>query len=153
MEPARNESLLESMTGSIKSGKMSYYIFVAASIPAVGWWYALPPFPQVADAIAQWFPFPNLVIGVIYACVGWLVWAWSNRVDQRMESVAQHHWQRRHGALRKIFTDGRTRRESESVEETIMTAALVKRSMGSLKNEVGRVADSFGSFHRTGGPP
>ena len=86
---------------------MSYYTFVAASVPAAGWWYGLPPFPTVADAIAQWCPYPNLVLGGIYACVGWLVWSWSKRVDQRMESIAQNHWQRHREALRKIFLDGR----------------------------------------------
>ena len=86
---------------------MSYYTFVAASVPAAGWWYGLPPFPTVADAIAQWCPYPNLVLGGIYACVGWLVWSWSKRVDQRMESIAQNHWQCHREALRKIFLDGR----------------------------------------------
>ncbi|MGE3151887.1 MAG: DUF2235 domain-containing protein [Nitrospiraceae bacterium] len=104
---ARKESLLDGMHGAVRSGKMSYYTFVAASIPAVGWWYGLPPFPAVADAIARWCPYPNLVIGGVYACIGWLVWSWSKRVDRRMESVAQHHWQRRRETLRKIFQDGR----------------------------------------------
>lgn len=129
---ARNASLLDSMTGTIKSGKMSYYTFVAASIPAAAWWYALPPFPQVASAIAQWFPYPNLVIGVIYACLGGLVWWWSERVDRRMESVAQNHWQGHREALRNIFTDGRTRPDPESVEEAILAAALTERNMDSL---------------------
>ena len=39
---------------------MSYYTFVVASILAViGWWYALPPFPQVTEAIAQWCSYPQ----------------------------------------------------------------------------------------------
>lgn len=105
---ARNDSLLDGMGGAIKSGKMSYYTFVAASVPAAGWWYDLPPFPEVAGVIVQWCPYPNLVIGGIYACVGWLIWSWSKRVDQRMESIAQDHWQRHREALRRIFEAGRT---------------------------------------------
>jgi len=117
------------MRRAVKSGKMSYYIFVAASIPAVGWWYALPPFPQVADAIAQWCPYPNLIIGGIYSCVGLLVWGWSKRVDERMESAAQNHWQRHREALRTLFADDRTRRASESsVDEAMLTAALAERA-------------------------
>ncbi|MEK9140824.1 MAG: DUF2235 domain-containing protein, partial [Nitrospirota bacterium] len=112
--PPRNESLLEGMAGTIRSGKMSYYSFVAASIPAVGWWYA---FPQVADAIAQWCPYPNLAIGALYACVGLLVWGWSKRVDGRMESAAQNHWQRRREALRTIFTDSQIQRGVEAAHE------------------------------------
>lgn len=115
-EPASAGSLLEGMTGTIKSGKMSYYVFVAASIPAVGWWYALPPFPQTADSIAQWCPYPNFVIGGIYACLAGLIWWWSDRVDRRMDAVAQNHWQRHRAALRRIFTDARTRRELERAE-------------------------------------
>ncbi len=92
---------------------MSYYTFVAASIPAVGWWYALPPFPQVADAIAQWCSYPNLIIGAMYACVGSLVWGWSKRVGGRMESVAQNHWQRRREALRTLFRDSPIQRGAE----------------------------------------
>lgn len=111
--PPKNESLLEGMAGTVRSGKMSYYTFVAASIPAIGWWYALPPFPQVADAIAQWCPYPNLIIGAIYACVGLLVWGWSKRVDGRMESAAQNYWQRRREALRTIFSDSQIQRGSE----------------------------------------
>lgn len=128
-----SKSSLQDMTGTVRSGKMSYYTFVAASIPAAGWWYALPPFPQVADAIAQWCPFPNSVIGGIYACLGGLVWWWSNRVDRRMESVAQNHWQGHREALRKTFTDGRTRRPSESGEEAELAAALTERDMGASR--------------------
>lgn len=129
-DEARNGSLLDGMSGTVKSGKMSYYTFVAASIPAVAWWYALPPFPQVAEAIAQWCPFPNFVIGGLYACVGGLVWWWSDRVDRRMESVAQNHWQGHREALREIFTDGRERRLLESVEEAELGATLTERETG-----------------------
>ena len=96
---------------------MSYYTFVAASIPAVGWWYALPPYPQVAEAIAQWCSYPNLIIGTIYACVGSLVWGWSKRVDGRMESTAQNHWQRRREALRTLFRDSPIQRGAEPAHE------------------------------------
>lgn len=130
--PAGNESLLESMIGTVKSGKMSYYVFVAASIPAIGWWYALPPFPHVVDTIAQWCPYPNLIIGGLYACAAWLVWAWSDRVDERMASVAHNYWQRRREALRKIFMDGRTQRQSKVVEESVLAAASTERETGSL---------------------
>lgn len=116
VKPAGNESLLERMPGTIKSGKMSYYVFVAASIPAIGWWYALPPFPQVAETIAQWCPYPNVVMGGIYACLGGLVWWWSDRVDRRMDAVAQKQWQRHREVLRNIFTEARTRRELEQAE-------------------------------------
>ena len=92
---------------------MSYYTFVAASIPAVGWWYALPPFPQITEAIAQWCSYPNLIIGAMYACVGSLVWGWSKRVDGRMESAAQNYWQCRREALRSIFSDSSIQREVE----------------------------------------
>jgi uncharacterized protein (DUF2235 family) len=109
----KNESLLDGMAGTLKSGKMSYYAFVAASIPAVGWWYALPPFPQVTEAIAQWCLYPNLIIGGVYASVGWLVWGWSKRVDGRMESAAQNHWQGRREALRSIITDSQIQRGTE----------------------------------------
>ncbi|MDH4085182.1 MAG: DUF2235 domain-containing protein [Nitrospira sp.] len=102
--PLRNRSLLESIRGTVQSGKMSYYTFVAATIPVLGWWYSLPPFPQVTSAITQWCPYPNFVIGALYAGVGLLVWRWSKRVDNRMESVAQNHWQRHREALRNIFT-------------------------------------------------
>jgi uncharacterized protein (DUF2235 family) len=110
-------SLLDEMVGTVRSGKMSYYAFIAASIPAVGWWYSLPPFPQVAETIAQWWSYPNLVIASIYACVGWLVWGWSKRVDRRMESAAQNQWRCHREALRQIFVDGRMRQESESCRE------------------------------------
>ena len=103
--PIRNESLLESIRRTVQSGKMSYYIFVSATVPALGWWYSLAPFPQVTNAITQWCPYPNLVIGALYAGVGLLVWGWSKRVDNRMESVAQNHWQRHREALRSIFTN------------------------------------------------
>ena len=111
--PPKNESLLEGMAGTVRSGKMSYYTFVAASIPAVGWWHALPPVPQVTDAIAQWCSYPNLIIGAIYACVGLLVWGWSKRVDGRMESAAQTFWHRRREPLRTIFTDSHIQRGIE----------------------------------------
>lgn len=120
-EPASTGSLLEGMTETIKSGKMSYYAFVAASIPAVGWWYTLPPFPQAADTIAQWCPYPNLVIGGIYACLAGLVWWWSDRVDRRMDAVAQKHWQRHRATLRQMFTDARTKRELERAERGTLT--------------------------------
>ena len=103
----RGESPLDGLSEAIKSGKMSYYTFVAASIPALGWWYSLPPFPETARAIAQWCPYPNVVIGGIYALVGLFVLGWSKMVDGRMESVAQNHWQQHREQLRKIFSDGR----------------------------------------------
>ena len=109
----QNESLLKDMTAIVRSGKMSYYTFVAASIPAVGWWYALPPFPQGAEAIAHWCSYPNLVIGAIYACVGLLVWGWSKRVDGKMESAAQNHWQPRREALRTLLRDSPIQRGAE----------------------------------------
>jgi len=128
-DPGKHESLLDGMRGAVRSGKMSYYVFVAASIPAVGWWYALPPFPQMTDAIVQWCPYPNLIIGGLYACVGSLVWGWSKRVDERMESAAQNHWQRYREALRKLFAEDRTRRASESsVDEAMLTAVLAERA-------------------------
>jgi hypothetical protein len=132
-----NESLLESMVGTVRSGKMSYYTFVAASIPAVGWWYALPPFPQVADVIAQWCSFPNLVIGGVYACVGWLVWQWSKRVDRRMESVAQNHWQRHREVLRKILADSQIRQTSAPIDETEYRTIFEKREVGSSNLQEG----------------
>jgi hypothetical protein len=106
-EGARRESLLDTLHGPIKSGKMSYYTFVAASIPAAGWWYSLPPFPEIAGAIAQWCPYPNVVIGGLYALVGLSIWTWSKMVDSRMESIAQNHWQQHREQLRKVFSDGR----------------------------------------------
>ncbi len=128
-DPGKHKSLLDGMRGAVRSGKMSYYIFVAASIPAVGWWYGLPTFPQMTDAIVQWSPYPNLIIGGLYACVGSLVWGWSKRVDERMESAAQNHWQRYREALRKLFAEDRTLRESESsVDEAMLTAVLAERA-------------------------
>ncbi|MBK9307503.1 MAG: DUF2235 domain-containing protein [Nitrospira sp.] len=137
-----NQSLLENIRGTVQSGKMSYYTFVAATIPALGWWYALPPFPQIVHAIAQWCPYPNLVIGGLYACVGGLIWWWAKRVDDRMESVAQDHWQRHREALRGVFMNswlaGLSRAHDVGVRRDPLTvrttpSLVVKRSVGESK--------------------
>lgn len=96
----QNGSLLDEMGRDIISGKWSYRIFVMASLSTVAWWYGVPPYL-------------HLVLGGMYACIGLSVWRWSKRVDDRMESAAQNHWQRRRGALRTIFTDGQIQREPE----------------------------------------
>jgi uncharacterized protein (DUF2235 family) len=122
--PLRNESLLEGIRRTVQSGKMSYYTFVAATIPALGWWYSLPSFPQVTGAIEQWCPYPNLVIGGLYACVGGLVWWWAKRVDDRMESVAQNHWQRQREALRKVLADSRRKQASQTTDQNVLRETL-----------------------------
>ena len=127
-----NTSLLEDMAGAVRSGKMSYYTFVAASIPAAGWWYGLPPFPQVVDAIAQWSSYPNLISGGLYACIGWLVWRWSRRVDRRMDSLAQNHWQRHREPLRNIFEDSRKERPTQPTNGALVGEDLAERETGSL---------------------
>jgi uncharacterized protein (DUF2235 family) len=114
-------SLLAHMSRTVKSGKWSYRVFAAVSIYTVvavlihlaNVGYGLPPFPQMTEAIAQWCPYPKLVIGGIYACLGWLVWRWSKRVDRRMESVARNHWQRHRKALRKLLSNDQTLQRAE----------------------------------------
>lgn len=118
--PLRTESLLEGICRTVQSGKMSYYAFVAATIPALGWWYSLPPFPQVTRGIEQWCPYPNLVIGGLYACVGGLIWWWAKRVDDRMEFVAQTHWQHHRKGLRKILADSRRKPVSQTTDRKLL---------------------------------
>jgi uncharacterized protein (DUF2235 family) len=130
--PLRDKSLLESIPRTVQSGKMSYYTFVAATIPALGWWYSLPPFPQVTSAITQWCPYPNLVIGALYACVGLLVWGWSKRVDNRMESVAQNHWQRHRQSLRSILSHSRREQSSPSTNDGQLGETLAKQVASDL---------------------
>ncbi len=109
---SKDISLLESMNRTVNSGKWSYrvfatvsiYTFVAALIySAFG--YGLPPFSKMIEVIARWIHYPKLVIGCMYVCLGWVVLRWSKGVDRRMESMAQNHWQRHRGVLRKIFMD------------------------------------------------
>lgn len=123
----KNGSLLDEMDRDIASGKWSYRIFLAASIPAIAWWYNLPPFPQAVETIAQWCPYPNLVIGGIYACVGLLVWGWSKRVDNRMEFVAQNHWQRHRQALRSILSSSRKEQPSPSTDDVQLGGAIAQQ--------------------------
>ena len=125
--PIRNQSLLESIRRTVQSGKMSYYIFVAATIPILGWWYSLPPFPQVTSVITQWSSYPNLIIGALYAGVGLLVWGWSKRVDNRMESVAQNHWQRHRHSLRSILSHSRREQSSPSTNDGQLGETLAKQ--------------------------
>jgi len=130
--PLQNKSLLESIRRTVQIGKMSYYTFVAATIPALGWWYSLPPFPQVTRAITQWCPYPNLVIGALYAGVGLLVWGWSKRVDNRMESVAQNHWERHRQALRRILSNSWKEQQSPATDDVQLGEALAKQVVSDL---------------------
>ncbi len=95
------------LRGIVRSGKISYYAFVVASILSVslsiGWGVVWLWFPEVTNAIVRWCRYPLMVIGGINISVGFVVWGWSRLVDKWMESVAQHHWQDRRRVLREIF--------------------------------------------------
>ncbi|OQW31582.1 MAG: hypothetical protein A4E19_08190 [Nitrospira sp. SG-bin1] len=133
-------SLLDGLRTTVDSGKWSYRVFAAVSIYTVvaaivhltGLGDPLPPFPQIAEAVAEWCAHPYLAIGGLYALLGAAVWGWSKYVDGKMESVAQDHWQRHRESLRDIFADDRAQKESESNEVTILPAAWLDRKSRGL---------------------
>ena len=115
-----HQSLLERMRVDVMLGKMSYYTFVAVSVLVIVSIYVLWRFPQIVNAFAQWCPYPFVVIGGIYACIGGLIWYWAYKVDKKMESTAKKHWQCYRKALRDLFMNGRMQRTSEAVDETTL---------------------------------
>lgn len=134
----RSGSILDGLSSTVNSGKWSYRVFAAVSIytaaaavmPIIGLGDALPPFPQIAAAIPEWWSHSYLAIGGIYACIVASVWGWSEYVDGQMESVAQNHWQRHRESLRRIFAD--VRAQTESGEVAVLPTAWADRGLRGL---------------------
>ncbi len=120
-----NTSLLDGMSGIIRSGKQSYFTFVAVSLLLVGAIGVFWCWPQVFDQIVPWCPYPISVASGLYACLVGLVWGWSKYVDNQMESIARSQWLRYRNVLRNLLSNDLTPRNRERLSQEVVSEKVV----------------------------
>lgn len=100
-----DESMLDSLRGALRSGKLSYYLFLIASAPfaaVLALWKLHAWIPESLQERLWAAPSFTMWIGTASLLVlgGGLAWRWSKQVDARIESMAHKYWHPCRAALR-----------------------------------------------------
>jgi uncharacterized protein (DUF2235 family) len=97
-------SPLNTVTRTIRSGNLSYYAFLAATVLALAWLYEPPQWLVYPFAIAGWDAPRQCFAVVVVILAGLAIMLWANRVDRRLEETYNKFWKAEREAVRKLLS-------------------------------------------------
>jgi len=101
-DPARY-SPLDTAQGLMKSGKMSYYVFVLASLLAIGCLYRTPNWLVYPLTIAGWQLPPQSCAVIALLLFGAGILGWAVAVDRALDTTYTKVWKEQRIHLREMF--------------------------------------------------
>jgi uncharacterized protein (DUF2235 family) len=97
-------SPLDTVHSVIKSGTLSHYAFIAASMLAIGWLYEPPTWLIYHLSIAGWDSPKQCWAIVLLAFVALGIMAWGSRVDHILGDTYKDLWKDQREVLRRIMS-------------------------------------------------
>ncbi len=96
-------SSLDTVRSVVKSGRMSYYVFVLASLLAIGWLYQPPGWLLYPLTVAGWqLPRQCGAVGGLLL-VGAGILRWATRVDGALDRTYKNVWKDQRALLRNML--------------------------------------------------